>query len=53
MRAGEFLTAEWRRLAMLNYQVDPAILRPFVPRGVELDTWDNRHYVSVVGFLFL
>jgi uncharacterized protein len=49
----EFLTAEWRRLAMLNYEIDPAALRPFVPRGVELDMWNNRHFVSVVGFLFL
>ena len=38
---------------MLNYEVDPAVLRPFVPRGVELDTWNDRHFVSVVGFLFL
>jgi len=53
MRTGEFLRAEWRRLAMLNYEIDPAILRPFVPRGVELDAWNNRHFVSVVGFLFL
>src|SRR5262245_35430822 len=53
MRTGKFLTAEWRRLAMLNYEVDPAALRSFVPRGVELDTWDNRHFVSVVGFHFL
>jgi uncharacterized protein YqjF (DUF2071 family) len=53
MLTGEFLTAEWRRLAMLNYEVDPAILRPIVPRGVELDTWNNRHFVSAVGFLFL
>jgi len=53
MRTGKFLTAEWRRLAMLNYEVDPAILSPLVPRGVELDTWNNRHFVSIVGFLFL
>src|SRR5688572_1715652 len=53
MRTGKFLTAEWRRLVMLNYEVDPAILRSFVPRGVELDTWDTRLFVSVVGFLFL
>jgi len=52
-QTGEFLTAEWRRLAMLNYEVDPAILRRFVPRGAELDTWNNRHFISVVGFLFL
>jgi hypothetical protein len=53
MRTWEFLTAEWRRLAMLNYEIDPAVLRPFVPRGAELDTWNNRHFASVVGFLFL
>src|SRR6266545_4326276 len=53
MQTGGFLTAEWRRLAMLNYEIDPAALRPFIPRGVELDTWNNRHFVSVVGFLFL
>lgn len=53
MQSGKFLTAEWRYLAMLNYEVDPAILSPFVPRGVELDTWNGRNFVSVVGFLFL
>jgi uncharacterized protein YqjF (DUF2071 family) len=28
-------------------------LRPFVPRGTELDSHEGRTYVSVVGFLFL
>lgn len=51
--AKPFLTAEWRSLLMLNYEVDPAVLRPRVPRGVELDSWNGRTYVSVVGFLFL
>jgi len=48
-----FLTAEWRYLAMLNYQVEPAVLAPFVPAGTELDSWQGRTFVSVVGFLFL
>lgn len=48
-----FLAAQWRRLVMLSYEVDPAVLRPLVPRGVELDTWDGRHLASVVGFQFL
>lgn len=38
---------------MLNYEADPAVLRPLVPRGVELDTWGGKHFVSVVGFQFL
>jgi len=49
----EFLTAEWRYLAMLNYEIDPAILEPLVPRGTELDSWQGRTLVSEVGFLFL
>ena len=48
-----FLTAEWRYLAMLQYEVDPAVLRPLVPRGTELDLWQGRALVSVVGFRFL
>jgi uncharacterized protein YqjF (DUF2071 family) len=50
---GVFLTAEWRWLAMLNYAVDPAVLRPLVPRGTELDAWGGTTYASMVGFLFL
>lgn len=48
-----FLSAAWRHLVMLNYEIDPAVLRPLVPKGTELDPWDGRHFVSVVGFLFL
>jgi len=29
------------------------VLRPFVPEGTELDAWQGRTFVSVVGFLFL
>lgn len=50
---GRFLTAQWRHLAMLNYAVDPAILTPHLPAGVELDAWHGTTYLSVVGFMFL
>lgn len=49
----KFLTAEWRQLAMLNYPIEPKVLRPFVPAGTELDAWREQHWVSVVGFMFL
>jgi len=45
--------AEWRDLALLNYEIDPAVLLPRVPRGCELDTWSGRCFVSIVGFRFL
>jgi uncharacterized protein YqjF (DUF2071 family) len=48
-----FLTAEWRSLAMLNYEIDPAVLLPFVPSGTELDQWQRKTYVSMIGFMFL
>lgn len=48
-----FLTAEWKHLAMLNYEIDPAILRPLVPAHTELDSWNGKTFVSVVGFMFL
>jgi uncharacterized protein len=48
-----FLTAEWRNLAMLNYQVDACLLLPFVPAGTELDRWNDQVFISVVGFRFL
>jgi uncharacterized protein len=49
---GTFLTAEWRKLIMAQYEVDPATLAPWLPPGVELDLYQNRCYVSLVGFLF-
>lgn len=47
-----FLTAEWRRLAIVNYEASPDLLQRFLPRGVELDLWQGRCLVSVVGFQF-
>lgn len=50
--AKTFLTARWENLVMANYSVDPKILLPFLPTGVELDLYDGKCYVSLVGFLF-
>lgn len=48
-----FLTAEWRKLAIINYSIDPHILSPYIPYKTELDLWDGKCYVSLVGFRFL
>lgn len=54
--SGTFLTAEWRKLIMAQYAVDPAVLAPRLPRGMELDYFntgrEQRCYVSLVGFVF-
>lgn len=48
-----FLKAEWRKLIMINYEVNPEILQSYVPKGVELDFFEEKCYVSVVGFMFM
>ena len=48
-----FLAAEWRHLAMLNYEADRGLLLKLVPRGTELDSWNGKVLVSLVGFRFL
>jgi hypothetical protein len=48
-----FLTADWRYLAMLNYEVDAKLLAPFVPSGTELDAWEGKIFLSLIGFQFL
>jgi len=48
-----FLDAQWRKLVMVNYAVDPAILKPYVPFNTEVDLWNGTCYVSLVGFMFV
>jgi len=47
-----FLTAQWKNLALINYEVDVKILDKYVPMGTEIDLWNNKCYVSLVGFMF-
>ncbi len=49
----KFLTAHWRDLIMVNYEVSPDVLRPLVPPGTALDFNDGRCFVSLVAFMFL
>src|SRR6186713_814201 len=48
-----FLKAEWRKLIMANYDIDPELLQPYLPSGTEPDLWNGHCYVSLVGFMFL
>jgi uncharacterized protein YqjF (DUF2071 family) len=49
----KFLTAEWRDLIMVNYEVDPSLLLDRLPPGTELDLHEGKCFVSLVGFMFL
>ena len=48
-----FLTAEWRKLSMVNYLVPPEVLMPYVPPHTELDLYQGNCHVSLIGFMFL
>ena len=48
-----FLTAEWRKLLVINYEVDAEVLLPYLPVGTELDLFEEKCYVSLIGFMFL
>jgi uncharacterized protein YqjF (DUF2071 family) len=37
---------------MINYEIDPVLLKPFLPNGVELDNFQGKTLISLVGFLF-
>lgn len=47
-----FLKAQWRHLAMLNYEVPAGSLDDLAPRGTEIDVFEGRTFVSMVGFEF-
>ncbi|MFE8435874.1 DUF2071 domain-containing protein [Tenacibaculum sp. ZH3_bin.2] len=32
-----FLKAEWRKLVMVNYEVNPEVLKEYIPKGTKLD----------------
>lgn len=48
-----FLDAQWRKLVMVNYAIAPELLKPYIPYNTELDLWEGKCYVSLVGFMFV
>ena len=48
-----FLDAQWRKLIMINYAIDPSILKPYLPFETEIDLWNDTCYVSLVGFMLV
>lgn len=47
-----FLKANWENIIMANYEIAPEVLAPYLPKGVELDLFDGKCYISLVGFMF-
>lgn len=51
--ARPFLTADWKHLCLVTYDVPRDILEPYLPTGLELDERDGKTFVSLVAFNFL
>jgi uncharacterized protein YqjF (DUF2071 family) len=47
-----FLKTQWQNIIMANYEIDSEILKPYLPKGTELDYFEGKTYVSLVGFIF-
>ena len=47
-----FLKANWENIVMANYEIAPEILKKYLPKGIELDLYNGKAYVSLVGFMF-
>jgi uncharacterized protein YqjF (DUF2071 family) len=53
MKNMNFLNAEWRKLAFANYIINEDVLKPHIPYGTELDLWQGKCYISLVGMMFM
>ena len=47
-----FLTAEWRNLLLISFEIPPELVLPYLPHGLEIDLHAGKTYVSLVAFQF-
>ena len=47
-----FLKANWENIVMANYEISEEILSKYLPKGVSVDLYNGKAYVSLVGFMF-
>lgn len=47
-----FMKAEWNDLLFINYEINLEFLKKYVPKGTELDLFNGKCYISLIGFMF-
>jgi uncharacterized protein len=47
-----FLVANWENLVVATFETEKKLLQPYVPPGTELNDWNGRICMSLVGFMF-
>ncbi len=52
LRQKLFLSARWENLVLITYCIQPEILNPYLPEGLELDILNQKAFISLVAFDF-
>lgn len=47
------MVQQWRYLSLMHWLVDPAWLEPYIPDGLEIDTYEENAYISVIPFMMV
>lgn len=47
-----FMKAEWNDLLFINYEINRELLQNYLPKGTEIDLWNDKCYISLIGFMF-
>jgi uncharacterized protein len=47
-----FLAANWENLAVATFEVEKQLLKEFLPGKTELNDWNGKFFLSLVGFMF-
>ena len=46
------LSADWTNLLVVSFETNKELLAPYIPAGTELDDWNGKYFLSLVGFEF-
>ena len=46
------LTADWTNLLVATFEADKNLLREYIPYKTELNDWNGKYYMSLLGFMF-
>jgi uncharacterized protein YqjF (DUF2071 family) len=46
------LTADWTQLVVATFETDLHLLKKYIPAKTELNDWNGKYYMSLLGFMF-
>ena len=52
MSSTNLMRGSWRHLTFFNYEVENSLLEPHLPVGAEIDLFNGKVYLSLVGLMF-